>query len=157
MRDDVERAYAEAVSLLDAYPDLAAIYNIGAGSSGIARALKERGRERDVTFIAHEISAENRLLLLDGTLDAVIDQNPRVEAREALNILEQRRARPAAGPTRRVCTRSSKRTFPSPEPSLITSSRPSAFRYLTGFRPFAGENARPRAATLQLRPGDAGA
>ncbi|TIY09816.1 MAG: LacI family transcriptional regulator, partial [Mesorhizobium sp.] len=26
-------------------------------------------------------------LLLDGTLDAVIDQNPRVEAREALNTL----------------------------------------------------------------------
>ena len=27
-------------------------------------------------------------MLIDGTLDAVIDQNPRVEAREALNILE---------------------------------------------------------------------
>lgn len=88
MRDDSDRAYSEAASLLDAYPDLVAIYNIGAGSSGIARALKERGRERSVTFIAHEISPENRLLLLDGTLDAVIDQNPRVEAREALNILE---------------------------------------------------------------------
>lgn len=88
MHDDSERAYAEAASLLDAYPDLAAIYNLGAGNSGVARALKERGRERSVTFIAHEISAENRLLLLDGTLDAVIDQNPRVEAREALNILE---------------------------------------------------------------------
>ena len=88
MRDDAERAYAEAASLLDAYPKLAAIYNIGAGNSGVARALKERGRERSVTFIAHEISAENRLLLIDGALDAVIDQNPRVEAREALNILE---------------------------------------------------------------------
>jgi LacI family transcriptional regulator len=88
MRDDAERAYAEAASLLDSYPDLKAIYNIGAGNSGVARALKERGRERAVTFIAHEISAENRLLLIDGTLDAVIDQNPRVEAREALNILE---------------------------------------------------------------------
>ena len=89
MHDDVERAYAEARSLLDAYPDLAAIYNVGAGNAGIARALKERGREREVVFIAHEVSAENRLLLLDATLDAVIDQNPRVEAREALNILER--------------------------------------------------------------------
>ena len=60
MRDDAERAYAEAASLLDAYPDLRAIYNVGAGNSGVARALKERGRERDVTFIAHEISADNR-------------------------------------------------------------------------------------------------
>jgi len=30
MHDDSERAYAEAASLLDAYPDLAAIYNLGA-------------------------------------------------------------------------------------------------------------------------------
>jgi LacI family transcriptional regulator len=89
MRDDEERAYVEAGSLLDAYPRLAAIYNVGAGNAGIARALKERGREHEVTFIAHELSDGNKLLLLDSTLDAVIDQNPRVEAREALNILER--------------------------------------------------------------------
>jgi LacI family transcriptional regulator len=88
-RDDPERAYLEAKSLFDAHPDLAAIYNVGAGNSGIAQALKESGREREVVFIAHEISQENRMLLLDATLDAVIDQNPRVEAREALNILER--------------------------------------------------------------------
>ena len=89
MKDDAERAYAEACSLLDSYPDLGAIYNIGGGNSGIARALTERGRERATIFIAHEISGDNRRLLLEGALDAVIDQNPRVEAREALNILER--------------------------------------------------------------------
>ena len=46
-----------------------------------------RGRERSVVFVGHEATDSNKLLLLDGTLDAVIDQNPRVEAREALNIL----------------------------------------------------------------------
>jgi len=30
--DDFERSYAEAKSLLDAHPDLAGIYNIGAGN-----------------------------------------------------------------------------------------------------------------------------
>lgn len=89
MRDDADRAYSEAASLLDAHPDLAAIYNIGAGNTGIAKALKERALERRVILIGHEVTEGTRELLIDGTIDAVIDQNPRVEAREALNILDR--------------------------------------------------------------------
>jgi LacI family transcriptional regulator len=87
--EDRDKAYAEASALLDRYEDLAGIYNIGAGNRGIARALEERGRERSVVFIGHEATEGTKQLLLDGTMDAVIDQNPRVEAREALNILGQ--------------------------------------------------------------------
>jgi LacI family transcriptional regulator len=87
MLDDREKAFAEAAALLDRHDDLAGIYNIGAGNQGIARALKQRGRS--VVFVGHEATEGNKALLLDGTLDAVIDQNPRVEAREALNILAQ--------------------------------------------------------------------
>lgn len=87
MLDDRERAYAEAAALLDRHPDLAGIYNIGAGNPGIARALRERGRAREVVFLGHELTDGSKPLLLDGTLDGVIDQNPRVEAREALNVL----------------------------------------------------------------------
>ncbi len=87
MGDDRERAYSEAAALLDRHRDLAAIYNIGAGNQGIAQAMRERGRERDIVFIGHELTEGTKRLLLEGTLDAVIDQNPRVEAREALNIL----------------------------------------------------------------------
>ncbi|MGD9913295.1 MAG: LacI family DNA-binding transcriptional regulator [Rhizobiaceae bacterium] len=89
MRDDRERAYAEAIALLDRHDDLAGIYNIGAGNQGIGRALKERGRQRSVIFVGHEATETSKQLLLEGTLDAVIDQNPRVEAREALNILSR--------------------------------------------------------------------
>jgi LacI family transcriptional regulator len=87
MKDDRERAFQEASALLDRHPDLAAIYNIGAGNTGIARALKERQMDRHIIFVGHEATEANKTLLLDGTLDAAIDQNPRVEAREALNIL----------------------------------------------------------------------
>lgn len=87
MRDDRDRAHSEALALLDRHPDLAGIYNVGAGNQGIARALAERGRAREVVFVGHDATDGNRTLLLDGTIDAVIDQNPRVEAREALNIL----------------------------------------------------------------------
>jgi LacI family transcriptional regulator len=89
MRDDREKAYAEAAMLLDRYDDLAGIYNIGAGNQGVARALRERKLERAVVFIGHELTENTKFLLLEGTMDAVIDQNPRVEAREALNLLSQ--------------------------------------------------------------------
>lgn len=87
MRDDRERAFQEAGLALDRHPDLAAIYNIGAGNQGIASALKQRNRALTTMFVGHEATRSNRDLLLDGTMDALIDQNPKVEAREALNIL----------------------------------------------------------------------
>ncbi len=87
VKDDFEMAFVEASNLLDRHPDIAGIYNIGAGAEGIARALRDRNCAKNVVFVGHELSAASRALLLEGTLDAVIDQNPRVEAREALNIL----------------------------------------------------------------------
>jgi LacI family transcriptional regulator len=87
MLDDRDRAEAEARALLDRHPGLAGIYNVGGGNAGIARALASKGLARAVVLIGHEATEGNKRLLLDGTLDAVIDQNPRVEAREALNAL----------------------------------------------------------------------
>ena len=88
MLDDPDHAYDIAMELLTRHSDLAAIYNVGAGNSGIARALKAKDLRRHVLLIGHDATEDTRALLLDGTLDAVIDQNPRVEAREALNALE---------------------------------------------------------------------
>jgi LacI family transcriptional regulator len=87
IQDDRDRAFAEAKDLLRRHPDLAGIYNMGAGTYGIARALKEADLGRRIALIGHEATDGNKALLLDGTIDAVIDQNPRVEAREALNLL----------------------------------------------------------------------
>jgi LacI family transcriptional regulator len=87
VNDDFDKAFVEATNLLDRHPDLAGVYNIGAGNEGIARALGNRNSAMRVVFIGHELTKDHKALLLDGTLDAVIDQNPRVEAREALNIL----------------------------------------------------------------------
>lgn len=89
MMDDRERAYAEASALLDRHPDLGAIYNVGAGNTGIAQALREQNFAERVIFIGHEATENTKKLLLDGVMDAAIDQNPRVEAREAINILTQ--------------------------------------------------------------------
>lgn len=86
-REDRDRAYALTKTLLDTHPDLDAIYNAGGGTSGIARALQEAGRAQDIIVVAHEATDTNKALLLDGTLDAIIDQDARIEAREALATL----------------------------------------------------------------------
>jgi LacI family transcriptional regulator len=86
-REDRDTAEAETTALLDRHPDLAAIYNAGGATVGIARGLAGRGVAGQVVFVAHDLTAENRALLIDGTLDAVIDQNARAEAREAVATL----------------------------------------------------------------------
>ncbi|MCX5512694.1 LacI family transcriptional regulator [Kaistia algarum] len=96
VRDDTERAYREASSLFARHPDLAGIYNIGAGNRGISRALTESGIAKSVVFIGHELTEFTRRFLISGVMDAVIDQNPRVEAREAIDRL----ARAARGDDR---------------------------------------------------------
>jgi LacI family transcriptional regulator len=87
VHDDDDAAYKEARTLLQQYPDLAGIYNIGAGNRGISKALEESGRDQRIVFIGHELTDHTRRLLLSGTMDAVIDQNARVEAREAIDQL----------------------------------------------------------------------
>lgn len=70
---------------------------------GIARALEEAGRGQEVVLIGHELTEGTRRLLVAGTIDALIDQNPRVEAREAIDLLVQAAQgteRPVARPMR---------------------------------------------------------
>ncbi|EAQ01139.1 hypothetical protein OB2597_14314 [Pseudooceanicola batsensis HTCC2597] len=84
--DDRDRAYDETMRLLE-HGDISGIYNIGSGNQGIARALREARRDRKTVFIGHDLTDATRLMLLDRTMDAVIDQNPRVEAREIVRLL----------------------------------------------------------------------
>ena len=76
-RDDVAKNYRQAKMLLAQNPDVVGIYNIGGAPEGIARALKEAGREQEVVFVGHGLTSETRSLLIDGTMDAIITQNPR--------------------------------------------------------------------------------
>lgn len=74
--DDSEQNRKQTRTLLRQYPDLIGIYNIGGASDGVGRALKEAGREKDVVLVGHGLTPDTRGLLLDGTMDAVITQDP---------------------------------------------------------------------------------
>ena len=84
--DNAQRNYDQTRILLSQNTDLVGIYNIGGGSDGVARALKEAGRQQRTVFIGHELTPDTRGFLIDGTMDAVINQNQQVETTNALHI-----------------------------------------------------------------------
>ncbi|SFN80971.1 transcriptional regulator, LacI family [Bradyrhizobium sp. Ghvi] len=86
-RDDDDRSEQLISRLLGKHPDIIGLYNVGAGTQGVAKALTEAGREKQVVFIAHDLTAMTRRLLLQGALDAAISQNPGHEARAAVRVL----------------------------------------------------------------------
>ena len=88
-RDDDETTYQQVKKILEQHPDLVGIYDIGAGTRGIARALEEAGRGTDIVFIGHELTRYSREFLINGVMDAVIDQVPRKEARMLIDMLER--------------------------------------------------------------------
>lgn len=97
--DDQERNYRQTRNLLERYADLVGIYNIGGASDGVARALKEAGRDQKVVFIGHGLTPDTRALLIDGTLDAILTQTPQSMVMNCVRIFSNLRERrdPLAG------------------------------------------------------------
>ncbi|KPF62821.1 LacI family transcriptional regulator [Bosea sp. AAP35] len=94
--DEEARNYRQTKTLLAQHPDLAGIYNIGGGSEGIARALKEAARQHSVVFVGHGLTPDTRALLIEGAMDAVITQNPQAAMMDCVSIFANLRAgRPA--------------------------------------------------------------
>ncbi len=90
--DDGAKNYRQTKMLLAQHPDLAGVYNIGGGADGIARALREAGREQEVVFIGHGLTPDTRGFLIDGVMDAVITQNPQDALIDCVTIFGNLRA-----------------------------------------------------------------
>lgn len=74
-KDDAATNYRQSRLLLEQYPDLVGIYNIGGASDGVAKALKEARRDQNIVFIGHGLTPDTRALLIDGSMDALLNQN----------------------------------------------------------------------------------
>lgn len=85
-KDDSRRTGKLTAKLLAQQRNLVAIYSAGAGNRGISAALRAAGRQNDLVYIAHELTPQARRDLLDGTLDAVINQDAGHEVRSALRL-----------------------------------------------------------------------
>ncbi len=95
-QDDEGLNYRQMRMLLSQHPDLAGIYNIGGGASGIGRALKDARREKEIVFVGHGLTPDTRDYLVDGTMDAVITQSAEDTVRRCAAVFSDMRAgRPA--------------------------------------------------------------
>jgi LacI family transcriptional regulator len=86
-RDEDGRSEQLLSRLLGKHPDIVGFYNVGAGTQGVAKALIDSGREKQVVFVGHDVTVLTRKLLLQGVMDAAISQNPGHEARAAVRVL----------------------------------------------------------------------
>jgi LacI family transcriptional regulator, galactose operon repressor len=85
--EDQGRAGELVYEALRKKPDVRGIYNVSAGNTAIARAICSLGLTHDIVLITHELTSERRVMLREGVLDAIIDQNPRLEVQRSLEIL----------------------------------------------------------------------
>jgi LacI family transcriptional regulator len=85
--DEDDRSERLMTRLLREHRDMIGLYNVGAGTSGVAKALTEAGRAAEVGFVGHDVTVLTRKLLLNGVMDAAISQNPGHEARAAVRVL----------------------------------------------------------------------
>jgi LacI family transcriptional regulator len=86
-RDEDNRSECLTMKLLGDHPDIVGLYNAGAGTPGVAKALIDAGRANQIVFAGHDVTVMTRKLLLQGVMDAVISQNPGHEARAAVRVL----------------------------------------------------------------------
>lgn len=85
--DDQEEAYEKAYEVISNNKDLIGIYSISGGTRSISRALYDLEKRDNIIWIGHELSVRSRELLLDGTMNAVINQEVSKEAENALHLL----------------------------------------------------------------------
>jgi len=87
-RDDPERTKKLVSKALSESNDIIGIYSLGAGNRGLIAALKAVRPERELTVVVHELTQHTRAALVDGTIDAVLNQDAGHEVRSAIRVMK---------------------------------------------------------------------
>ncbi|WFU08276.1 LacI family DNA-binding transcriptional regulator [Rhizobium sp. CB3090] len=87
-RDDPEIANRLISEALSGGNSIIGIYSLGAGNRGLLRALKQTGQGHELTVVVHELTEHTRTALLDGTIDAVLNQDAGHEVRSAIRVMK---------------------------------------------------------------------
>jgi LacI family transcriptional regulator len=87
--DGLDASMLRAVGqVLDADPELDAVYSIGGGNTAVLEAFRTRGRTPRV-FVGHDLDADNLTLLRRHQITAVLHHDLRADARQACRLLLQ--------------------------------------------------------------------
>jgi len=87
-RDDNAITERELGRLLHETENVIGLYSLGAGNRGVIAALKASGMAGRIRTVAHELTPHSRQALVDGTFDAVLNQDPGHEVRSAIRVLQ---------------------------------------------------------------------
>lgn len=82
--EDSERSLLAMQVLMRIHPDLAGIYCVGAGRTGIIRALQTGASGKRPFVIMHDLTEITRTWLVEDLIDVIIDQNARLLAEQAV-------------------------------------------------------------------------
>ncbi len=86
-----DRTFERVTQALKQHPELKAVYSVGGGNRAIVDAFTALERPLEV-FIGHDLDEENRQLLLEEKVAAIIDHNLQIDARSVfLHILQHHR------------------------------------------------------------------
>ena len=85
-KDDPAILQSCTQSALATQPQISALYNAGAGNSGLIAAMRDTPHSRPFCAV-HELVAHSRQALLDNHIDLVIDQRPDDEINRAFTVL----------------------------------------------------------------------
>lgn len=86
--DEAERVEQLLTETLTGRDDITGIYSLGAGNRGLIRALEKREAGKAIAVIAHELTETTRPALIDGTIDAVLNQDAGHEVRSVIRVLK---------------------------------------------------------------------
>lgn len=87
-RDNPELARSLVSKALSASKDIIGVYSLGAGNRGLIAALKAVRSQRELTVVVHELTQHTRAALMDGTVDAVLNQDAGHEVRSAIRVMK---------------------------------------------------------------------
>lgn len=82
--EESARSRAAMAAMLRREGDLAGVYCVGAGRTGIVEAIRDRGEGERPFAVLHDLTENARAWLTEGLIDAVIDQNARLVGEQAV-------------------------------------------------------------------------
>ena len=86
-RDEAERSSDLLFQALEAWPDLAGLYNAGGANASLCKVLRRHQRGRQVFFVGHELTERSAAALREGVMSVVLDQAPEAQARRAIDLM----------------------------------------------------------------------
>jgi LacI family transcriptional regulator len=96
--DQNELAAKAVATALKADPSIRGIYNISQGNDDITLRIDGMGISEKLVIVCHDLTQVTRRLLLARRIDAVIDQDPVLEARRAMEAILHHYGRVRGGP-----------------------------------------------------------